>query len=113
MSSALTEKNTTHRLALRKGNCLKYIMIYLAIVSLWAVCLTLYDKRAAQRGSWRVRERTLLSVSIIGGSVAMLLAMRIIRHKTKHAKFMIGIPLIIVLQIAAALFVWWRLKAGL
>lgn len=49
---------------------------------------------------------------MIGGSVAMLAAMRIVRHKTKHAKFMVGIPVIIILQIAAVLFIWWRLKGG-
>lgn len=90
-----------------------YIGMYLAVVSLWAVCLTLHDKRAARRGSWRVRERTLLFVSIIGGSVAMFVTMRMIRHKTKHAKFMFGIPVIIILQIAAVLFVWPRLKGVL
>ena len=87
-----------------------YTIVYLAAVSLWAVCLVLYDKRAARRGLWRVRERTLMLVSVLGGSVAMLVAMRIIRHKTKHAKFMFGIPVIIVLQIAAVIFGLLRLK---
>ena len=90
-----------------------YIGIYLAGVSLWAVGLTAYDKRAAKNRSWRIKERTLLLVSVIGGSVTMLLTMRVIRHKTKHAKFMIGIPVIIVLQIATVIFAWWRLKSGI
>ena len=94
------------------NNIFLYIGIYLAAVNLWAVGLTAYDKRAAKNGSWRVKERTLIFVSVIGGSVAMLLTMRLIRHKTKHAKFMIGIPVIIILQIATVIFVWWRLKGG-
>lgn len=49
----------------------------------------------------------------IGGSTAMIFVMRVIRHKTKHAKFMVGIPVIIVLQIAAVLFIWWRLRGNL
>lgn len=89
------------------------ITIYFIAVSLWAVGLTLYDKRAARRGLWRVEERTLLLVAAIGGSVAMLAVMRIIRHKTRHAKFTIGIPVIIVLQIVVAVFVMWRLKGGI
>ena len=87
-----------------------YIWLYLAVISLWAVFLAAHDKRAARRGARRVRERTLLLVSAIGGSAAMLVTMRVIRHKTKHVKFMVGIPAIIVLQIAAVLFIWWRMK---
>ena len=89
-----------------------YIGIYLVTVSLFAIGLTVHDKRAAKTGSWRVEERTLLLVSIIGGSVAMFITMRVIRHKTKHTKFMMGIPAIIILQIAAFLLIWWRLKGG-
>jgi len=83
-----------------------YIGAYIAIVSIIAIIMTVHDKSAAQRGSRRVSERALLFVSVIGGSVAMLAIMRIIRHKTKHMKFMVGIPVIIILQIAAVFFVW-------
>ena len=87
-----------------------YVCIYLVVISLWAIILTVHDKHAARRGAERVRERTLLFVSAFGGSVAMLVTMHLIRHKTRHAKFMVGIPAIILLQIAAVLFVWWRVK---
>ena len=93
-------------------NTLLFIAGYLSAVSILAIGLTLYDKSAARRGAWRVKEITLLLVSAVGGSVAMYVVMRFARHKTKHAKFMIGIPVIIVLQIAAVLFVWWRLEGG-
>ena len=89
-----------------------YAGIYLVIVNLWAIVLTAFDKSAAQCGSRRIKERTLLLVSAIGGSLGMLLMMRRIRHKTQHAKFMVGIPVIILLQIAAALFIWWWRKGG-
>jgi len=89
-----------------------YIAIYLAAISLLAVILTLRDKCAARKNKWRVKENTLMIVSTLGGSVAMLVTMRVIRHKTKHAKFMIGIPVIIVLQIAAGIFVLWLMKGG-
>ena len=92
---------------------LLYLGIYLAAISLVATALTLYDKRAARVGSRRVKERTLLMVSAIGGSVAMFVTMRAARHKTRHAKFMAGIPVILILQIAAGLFVWWWLKGGM
>ena len=75
---------------------------YLVAVSLWAVIITVCDKRAAIRHpERRVREATLFAVSALGGSLAMLLTMLSIRHKTLHKRFMIGIPLIIAVQIAS------------
>ena len=77
------------------------LLAYLLIISVVAVCVTIYDKWAAKkRPKERTRESTLLLLSALGGSVAMLLTMLAIRHKTKHIKFMLGIPLIIILQIA-------------
>ena len=77
---------------------------YIVAISLISVIVCCYDKIAAKRlTKHRTRERTLLLLSALGGSVAMLVTMFIIRHKTKHKKFMVGIPLIIVAQIAIAL----------
>ena len=82
---------------------LKIALGYLAVISLISVIVCIYDKIAAKHNPrHRTRERTLLLLSAIGGSVAMLLCMLLIRHKTKHAKFMVGIPVIIVLQVAIA-----------
>ena len=80
-------------------------MIYIAAVSLLAVILTCRDKSAARKNARRVKERTLLAVSALGGSAAMLFTMIAIRHKTRHAKFMAGIPLIILAQAAFIVFV--------
>jgi len=82
-----------------------YIAAYLTIISLLAVILTIHDKSAARRHKWRTRESTLLLVSALGGSAAMLTTMLLIRHKTKHAKFMVGLPVIIALQIAAVILI--------
>ncbi|MCL2299715.1 MAG: DUF1294 domain-containing protein [Firmicutes bacterium] len=90
-----------------------YIAIHLVAISLLATILTIHDKRAARQRKWRVRESTLLLVSALGGSVVMLMTMCIIRHKTKHAKFMVGIPVIIALQIALATAALWLMKGGL
>jgi len=93
------------------GRTLLFIAVWLAAVSGLAVILTLYDKRAASRGARRVSERTLLLVCAFGGSAAMLAAMRAVRHKTKHPKFMVGIPVMIAVQIAAGVVAWWRFGA--
>lgn len=82
---------------------LKAVLIYLGLVSLVSVIVTAHDKRAAMKNRRRVPERTLIMLSIIGGSVAMYMTMQMIRHKTRHAKFMIGIPIIMILQLAAVI----------
>jgi len=86
-----------------------YTLAYLVIINLVAVYLTIRDKNAARKHSWRIKERTLLLVSALGGSVAMFFTMLAIRHKTRHAKFMVGIPLIILVQVAAVIFIILRL----
>ena len=83
---------------------LKIALGYLAAISLISIVVCIYDKIAAKHNPrHRTRERTLLLLSAIGGSVAMLACMLLIRHKTKHAKFMVGIPVIIVLQVAVVI----------
>ena len=82
---------------------IKIAIIYFAAISLISVIVCIYDKIAAKHMQrHRTRERTLLLLSILGGSVAMYATMQVIRHKTRHAKFMIGIPIIIMVQAVVA-----------
>ena len=77
------------------------ILGYIAAISIISVIVCCYDKVASKHlTKHRTRERTLLLLSALGGSIAMLITMLIIRHKTKHVKFMLGIPLILIAQIA-------------
>lgn len=79
---------------------------YLALISLISIWICCSDKRRSKKdGERRVPERTLLILSAFGGSVAMLVTMLLIRHKTKHPKFMVGLPIIIILQYAVVWFV--------
>lgn len=81
---------------------------YLAVISVVSVAVTVYDKWAAKhRTDRRIRESSLLAFSVLGGSAAMFVTMLIIRHKTKHPKFMIGIPVIMAVQTA---LVWFAVK---
>ena len=85
---------------------LKILIAYLCVISVVAVAVCIYDKFAAKHATkHRTPEAVLLLLSALGGSVAMLLTMFLIRLKTKHAKFMIGIPVIILLQAAIAVAV--------
>ena len=78
---------------------MKFLYTYLIIINLIAVIVTIHDKRAAVKGTWRVKENTLLLISALGGSPAMYLTMLLIRHKTRKPKFMVGIPLILIVEL--------------
>ena len=84
--------------------------IYFCLITLLAIVITCYDKIAAKKFTeHRVPDKTLFLISILGGSVGMYLTMLIIRHKTKHMKFMIFIPVIIILQLAALICAFFLL----
>lgn len=79
---------------------MKVLYIYLIIINIVAVIVTVHDKRSAVKGNWRVKENTLLLIAALGGSPAMYITMLLIRHKTKKMKFMLGIPLILIAELA-------------
>ena len=83
---------------------LKYFLSYLLIINLITFLLYAIDKRRSMRKAWRIPESVLMGFAAVGGSVGALLAMLLFRHKTKHAKFAVGVPLILVAQIVAAIF---------
>ena len=85
---------------------MKYLFIYLIAISIIAIIITIYDKLCAIGRRWRVKENTLMLISALGGSLAMYITMLIIRHKTRHIKFMLGIPLIIIIQLIIFYFIW-------
>ena len=86
----------------------KYFLIYFAVISLITVIITAYDKRAAKKNPRkRVPEKVLLALAFCGGSLAELLTMLKIRHKTKKLKFMVGLPVILLLQ-AVIIFVIFK-----
>lgn len=76
------------------------------------VAFALYgaDKYKAQKHHWRIPERTLIGIALAGGSIGALLGMKVFHHKTRHTKFTIGVPLIIIVE-AVAVFLF--LRAGL
>ena len=87
---------------------IRYLLWYLAAVNL--VTFTVYgvDKAKARRGAWRVPEKTLFLLPLLGGSLGALLGMLTFRHKTKHWYFVWGIPLILLAQMALAVWLLVR-----
>ena len=80
---------------------LPVILIYFAVISLITALVTAIDKYKAKKGAFRISEATLFVLAILGGSLAEYLTMKSIRHKTLHKRFMIGLPLIMILQLVA------------
>lgn len=76
----------------------KLLIAYLLLINALGFGLMLLDKWKAKKNRWRIRESTLMLVAALGGSVGSLLGMYAVRHKTKHPKFTLGIPLILVAQ---------------
>lgn len=80
------------------------LFFYVCVINITAVLITVYDKKRAEKRKWRVPEATLLLICAIGGSPAMYITMRLIHHKTRKKKFMVGIPCIFAAQAACAVF---------
>ena len=74
--------------------------IYLIAINLVTFFIYGIDKLKAKRGKWRIPESMLLTLAVVGGSIGALLGMLVFRHKTKHKKFIIGVPLILAAQVA-------------
>ena len=80
------------------------ILYYLLAINIASFFLYGIDKYKAKKGKWRISEATLLTMAAIGGSIGALAGMRLWHHKTMHKKFKYGIPLIIILQVALAVY---------
>lgn len=77
---------------------MKSVFLYLLIINAAAFLLMLADKQRARKNLWRIPEATLIGVAALGGSAGALLGMYMVRHKTRHLKFTLGIPVILALQ---------------
>ena len=88
----------------KENPVLSIFLAYIAIISLISIVVCIYDKKVSKKNRVELRtpEKTLLLLSALGGSVAMFVTMLIIRHKTKHVKFMLGIPIIMIAQAGIA-----------
>ena len=89
----------------------KGFLIYLIIMNLVGLAVMAMDKSKARHHAWRIPEKTLFLVSILGGSVGTWAGMYLFHHKTKHWYFVVGMPLILAAQLAAG--VWLAGNSGL
>ena len=76
-----------------------YFWIYLGIINVIAFLMYGIDKYKAMKNKWRISEAALIGVAALGGVVGAIVGMRLFRHKTKHIKFVLGVPAILLLWI--------------
>ena len=83
---------------------MKILFIYLLVINLIAFVAYGMDKWRAKKNKWRIPERTLILLAVIGGSIGALAGMYVFRHKTQHMKFKIGVPLILGIQLGLSVY---------
>ena len=85
---------------------IKNVVIYLLTINVITFLAMLIDKKKAEKGRWRIKESTLLTLALIGGSIGEVLGMYVFRHKTKKTRFFIGVPVMLVLQIILLIMIF-------
>ena len=83
---------------------IKNVIIYLVVINLIGFFAMWIDKKKAEKGKWRIQEKTLFMITVLGGGVGTISGMYKFRHKTQKLAFTIGLPAILILEIAAVIY---------
>lgn len=83
---------------------MKLLLVYLLLINALGFLLMLLDKHKAKKNLWRIPEATLLGIAVMGGSLGCMWGMYAARHKTKHLKFSLGLPVIFAVQVLLLVF---------
>ena len=78
---------------------MKYFYLYLLLINALGIVIMRIDKQKARKKAWRIPEATLMTVAAIGGSLGSLIGMYAFRHKTRHKKFTVGVPLFLLMHL--------------
>ncbi|MBE6970617.1 MAG: DUF1294 domain-containing protein [Ruminococcaceae bacterium] len=84
---------------------MRWLWLYLLLINVITLLVYGSDKRRARKGKWRISEKTLFLLPAIGGSVGALAGMYLFRHKTNHWYFRLGLPAILLVQMALAAWI--------
>lgn len=82
----------------------KNIVIYLISINIVTFLAMFIDKKRAEKGEWRIKESTLLGLTMLGGSIGGITGMYVFRHKTKKLRFSVGFPVILITEIVLAIY---------
>lgn len=80
------------------------IIIYFVVINIVGFLIMFIDKQKAKKGAWRIPERIIFIITALGGGIGTISGMYIFRHKTKKLNFIIGLPLITILEIILAIY---------
>ena len=80
------------------------ILLYILIINVIGFCAMWIDKRKAQHGSWRIKEKTLFTITLLGGGIGTILGMYAFRHKTQKLRFTLGFPVILISEIVLIIY---------
>lgn len=81
-----------------------YLIIYLIVINIVGFLAMLIDKKKAEKGRWRIKEGTLMMLTLLGGGIGTIAGMYIFRHKTKKLKFTVGMPTILIVEIVLVVY---------
>lgn len=87
---------------------LKYVILYVILINAFGLAIMALDKFKAEKGFWRVPEKTLFIVTLLGGGIGTITGMYAFRHKTKKLKFTIGFPTILISEIAIIIYLLYK-----
>lgn len=85
----------------------QFIVFYFIVLNLIGFALMGIDKRRARKNLWRIPEKTLFLAALLGGSAGSLVGMYFFHHKTRHWYFVVGMPAILILQVALPVYFLW------
>lgn len=85
---------------------LSYFLIYFFVVNIFGFIIMFLDKQRSRKQEWRIAEKTLLSIAIIGGALGILAGMKIFRHKTRKPLFQLGVPVILFIQATLVIYMY-------
>lgn len=87
----------------------KNIIIYFIVINLLGFLMMYIDKKKAIKGKWRISEKSLFIVTLLGGGIGTNVGMNMFRHKTKKMRFSIGFPTILIVEIALIIYLIIRI----
>ncbi len=89
---------------------MKILVFYLIAVNIAAILIMGIDKHRSRRNKWRISEKSIFITGVAGGGLGVIFGMVLFRHKTRHLKFTLGVPLIVILNIVTVSYLVQRFK---
>lgn len=80
------------------------ILIYFILINIIGFFVMLIDKKKAEKGKWRIQEKTIFIITALGGGIGTITGMYVFHHKTKKLQFTIGLPTITILEIVLGIY---------